>query len=65
MLICHGNADFQANGQSCDDDYDWSTSSITYPNSEEFPTFITRNRQSTPQRSFTTTADPQHLVGGT
>ncbi len=60
MLICHGNADFQAHGQS--DDYDWSTSSTTYPNLEEFPTFITRNHQSTLQRSFTT-ADPQHLVG--
>ncbi len=56
MLICHRNADFS--GPSCDDDYDWSASSASYLNLEDFPTIITRQRESAQQRPFTTTADP-------
>ena len=62
MLICHRNADFH-NNPNCDDDYDWSASSSAYPNLEELPTFLTRQRQQIPQRSFTTTANPSHLQG--
>ena len=61
MLICHRNADFS--GPSCDDDHNWSASSASYPNLEEFPTFITRQRESVQQRPFTTTADPSCLQG--
>ena len=61
MLICHRNADFT--GPSCDDDHDWSASSASYPNLEELPTFITRQRESAQQRPFTTTADPSCLRG--
>ena len=62
MLICHRNADY-GNNSDCDDDHDWSASSIAYPNLEELPSFITRQRQSAPERSFNTTADPTHLQG--
>ena len=62
MLICHRNADF-ANNPNTNDDHDWSAASSAYPNLEELPTFITRQRQSAPQRPFTTTADPACLQG--
>ena len=39
------------------------TSSGTYPNVEELPSFIAQHRRSTPQRSFTTSADPNQLQG--
>ncbi len=63
MLICHRNADFSNNNPSCDDDYDWSASSASYPNLDELPTFIKNQRESAQQRTFTTTADPSHLQG--
>jgi ATP-dependent DNA helicase PIF1 len=62
MLICHRHADF-SNTNDCDDDHDWSASSSLYPNMEEFASFITRHRQSAPDRIFTTTADPSNLQG--
>ena len=62
MLICRCNADFTTN-PCCDDDYDWSASSATYPNLEELPTFITRERQSAQEHPFTTTANPSCLQG--
>ena len=61
MLICHHNADFS--NPDCDDDHDWSASSTAYPNLEELPTFIIRERESAQQRPFTTTADPACLQG--
>ena len=61
MLICRRNADFS--NHDCDDDHDWSVSSAAYPNLEEMPTFITRQRESAQQRPFTTTADPLCLQG--
>ena len=63
MLICQRNTDLQPNLNSQEDSTDWSSSSAAYPNLEELPTFITQQRQSAPQRTFTTTADPQHLQG--
>ncbi len=62
MLICHRNADY-GNNCDCDDDHNWSASSIAYPNLEELPSFITSQRQSATERSFNTTADPTHLQG--
>ena len=46
-----------------DDDHNWSTSSAAYPNLEELPTFIIRQRESAQQRPFTTTADPVCVQG--
>lgn len=48
---------------SSDAQYNWSSSSAAYPNLEELPVFITRQRQSAPQRAFSTSADPQYLKG--
>ena len=62
MLICQRNTDLQP-VLSSDKDYNWSSSSAAYPNLEELPAFVTRQRQSALQRTFTTTADPQHLQG--
>ena len=62
MLICHHNADLQTNTDS-HKDVDWTQSAQAYPNLEELPTFITQQRQSAAEHSFTTTADPQHLQG--
>lgn len=62
MLICHRSADFSTS-PSCDDDYNWSASSTSYPNLEELPTFISRQRESAEQRPFITTADPLCLQG--
>ena len=59
MLTCQHNNDLQPNLKH----YNWSTSSTAYPNLEELPTFITQQRQSTPERTFTTTADPRCLQG--
>ena len=61
MLICQRNADFT--NVDCDDDHDWSSASAAYPNLEELPTFITRQRQSAQEHLFTTTADPTNLHG--
>lgn len=42
---------------------DWSLPAQAYANLEEMPSFIAQQRQSAPQQTFTTTADPQHLQG--
>ena len=62
MLICQSNADLQP-GTESQEDVDWSAGAQRYPNVEEMPTFISRQRESAGQHSFTTTADPQHLQG--
>ena len=62
MLICQRNADMQPDS-NCDEDNNWSSISAAYPKLEELPVFVTRQRQSAPQRTFTTTANPQHLLG--
>ena len=62
MLICQRNADYHS-APHCDDDYNWSASSMAYSNIDEMPTFISRHRQSAQERPFTTTADPNNLQG--
>ena len=62
MLICHRSADY-SNSPDCDDDQDWSASSTVYPNLQELPTFITRQRHLAQEHPFTTTADPHHQQG--
>ena len=62
MLICRCDADFTTN-PCCDDDYVWSASSAAYPNLEELPTFITKERESAQEHPFTTTANPSCLHG--
>lgn len=62
MLICQRNSDLQPNMNS-NEDYNWASSSSAYPNLEELPSFIARQRQTATQRIFTTTANPQYLRG--
>ena len=61
MLICQRNTDIQCDS-NCEEN-NWSDISAAYPNLEELPVFITRQRQSHPQRTFTTSAVPQNLEG--
>lgn len=44
-------------------EHDWMQAARAYPNIEEMPTFIIRQRQSAPIPAFTTTADPIQLQG--
>lgn len=63
MLICQHNVDIHCPHSNCDEEFNWSSISAAYPNIEELPVFITRQRQSAPQHTFTTIADPQCLQG--
>ena len=62
MLVCQHSADLQPNTNS-QEDVDWTQAAQAYPNLEEMPTFIPRQRDSAAEHSFTTSADPQHLQG--
>ena len=62
MLICSHNSDDQPDCSS-QEDFDWTAAAQSYPNLEEAPTFITRHRQQTTTRVFTTTASPDNLQG--
>ena len=62
MLICQHNADLQPNTNP-EEDIDWTQAAQVYPNLEEMPTFITRQRESAAEHSFTSSADPQRLQG--
>jgi len=62
MLICQQTADLQPDNSS-QEDFDWTAAAQSYPNLEEVPTFITRNRQHTAPRTFTTSASPNNLQG--
>ena len=62
MLICQSNANLQPSIDT-QEDVDWSAGALRYPNVEEMPTFISHQRKSAGQHSFTTTADPQNLQG--
>ena len=62
MLICQSNANLQPSIDT-QEDVDWSAGAQRYPNVEEMPTFISRQRKSAGQHSFNTTADPQNLQG--
>ena len=57
MLVCQHSADLQQD-ISTQPDVDWSQAAHAYPNLEEMPSFIARQRQSAAQATFTTTADP-------
>ena len=50
MLICRHNANLQPNTDS-HNDVDWTQSAQAYPNLEELPTFITRQRQTAAEHS--------------
>ena len=41
MLICQHNADYYSTPH-CDDDYNWSASSLVYSNLSEMPTVLSR-----------------------
>ena len=57
MLICQCNADLQPNTHP-QEDFDWTQGAQAYPNLEEMPTFITWQRESAAEHTFTTFADP-------
>lgn len=61
MLVCQRNSDLQPTLQT--PDFDWTTAAQSYPNIEEVPTFIGRQRQAAPEHIFTTSACPQNLQG--
>ena len=46
-----------------EEEVDWTRAAQTYPNLEEMPTFIIRQRKSAAEHSFTSSADPQQLQG--
>lgn len=62
MLICQCRTELQQEIGS-QAEVDWSQAAQAYQNIEEMPSFIARQRQSTAQATFTTTADPQQLQG--
>ena len=62
MLICQCRAELQREIGS-ENEVDWSQAAQTYQNIEEMPSFISRQRQSTTQPTFTTTANPEQLQG--
>lgn len=62
MLVCQYSAELQQTTESASDqDHDWAQAARIYPNIEEMPTFIARQRQHAPIPAFTTTADPTQL----
>ncbi len=64
MLICERVADLQPTSTlQADSDFDWTAVAQSYPNLEEMPTFVARNRQDVQQRTFTTSASPDNLDG--
>ena len=62
MLVCQRYSDLQPDISS-QLEFDWSAPALAYSNLEEMPSFIAQQRQSAPQHTFTTTADPQCLQG--
>jgi len=56
MQVCQYNVAYSSNAD-CDNNHNWSNSSIIYGNKKELPTFITRSRQTNHQHQFSTTAD--------
>ena len=62
MLICQRVTDLQPDASS-QEDFNWTAAAQSYPNLEEAPTFVTRNRQQAAPRSFTTPASPDNLQG--
>ena len=61
MLICQRASDLQPDCSS--EDFDWIAAAQAYPNIEEVPTFISKNRQEFGSHTFTTTANPNNLKG--
>ena len=62
MLICQHNAELQPNMET-QEDMDWIWAAQAYPNLEEMPTFICRQRTSAAEHLFSTSANPHHLQG--
>lgn len=55
-------ADLQPDTSS-EDDFDRTAAAQSYPNLEEAPTFISRNRQGAGPHTFTTSENPDNLQG--
>ena len=62
MLICQRTGDLQPDSSS-QEDFNWTAAAQTYPNLEEAPTFISRNRQEAAPHTFITSANPDNLQG--
>ena len=62
MLVCQRSADLQPTTAS-EEQVDWTQAGRAYPTLREMPSFISRHRQSAPESTFTTTADPERLQG--
>ncbi len=62
MLVCQRSAELEPNTDS-QDQVDWACAAQAYPNLEEMPSFISRQRDAATQQSFTTLADPSRLEG--
>ena len=62
MLVCQRSFELQPDTDS-QQEVDWTDAARAYPNLEEVPSFISQQRQSAAQHTFTTTADPQQLQG--
>ena len=62
MLICQRTGDLQPDSSS-QEDFNWTAAAQAYPNLEEAPTFIARNRQQAAPHTFTTSASPDSLQG--
>lgn len=64
MLICQRVHELQPDTSSEENlNFNWTTAAKGYPNLEEVPTFISRQKQSAEQHTFTTSANPDNLQG--
>ena len=60
MMVCQRNADYQADSNTQQSEFDWTHA---YPNLHEMPSFISRQLESTTASAFTTSANPLRLQG--
>lgn len=62
MLLCQLHPQLQFDDELSHSG-DWTEAARAYPNIEEAPTFVARQREAATPHTFTTTADSQHLQG--
>ena len=62
MLICQRAADIQPDTSS-EEGFVWTAAAQSYPNLEETPTFVSRNRHQAEPHMFTTSASAENLQG--
>jgi ATP-dependent DNA helicase PIF1 len=62
MLICQRAVDIQPDTSS-EEDFDLTAAAQSYPNLEEAPTFVSRNRHQAEPHTFTTSASAENLQG--